>query len=169
MSIRVNSWLNVLLGRSEADLDRRTWLLRVYDHGFVRWHIDELARLVSFSGCERKLLVFAHFEFLPAAPGVRKRRYGLRRGGDLSFHKRELCVILLMLEQQLGHILPRAILIALLLFDELYDLKVRAANGVADFQKLRRLALVDVVDAERIFGARCKNVPERFFRSGHQL
>src|SRR6266480_7929602 len=91
-------------GGREADLNRRTRLLRVDDHCLVRAHIDELVRSVPFSRCKRKFLVFAHFKFLPATPGVNKRRDRLRRRGDLSFHERELCVILLVLEQQLRHI-----------------------------------------------------------------
>ena len=164
-----NPWLNLLLGRSEADLNLRARVLRVYDHGLVGVHVDELVCPVAFSGCERKFLVFAHLKFLPATPGVNERGDGLRRGGDLSLHQRELRMILLVFEQQLRHIHLHPVLIPFLFFSELHDLKVGTSDHVADFQKLSWLILVDAVDAKLVFCAGRKNVRERFLGGGDQV
>src|SRR5437016_1907348 len=42
VSIRVHSWLNLLLRRGKTDLDRRLWFLRIHDYGLGRLHFDEL-------------------------------------------------------------------------------------------------------------------------------
>ena len=41
-SLSVHSWLNLLLGSGETDLDRRVWLLRIHDHRLGRLHFHEL-------------------------------------------------------------------------------------------------------------------------------
>src|SRR5438477_8694009 len=45
--------------------------------------------LPIFSGRKRKLLVFAHFKFLPAAPGVNKRRHLAAIGRDVCLQDRK--------------------------------------------------------------------------------
>src|SRR5437899_5109447 len=87
-----------LLRSGETDLDWRIWLLRIHDYRLRRLHIDELVFDV-FHGLQGKFLVFSYFKFQAPAPRVNESGYGLRRGGNLSFHQRDLRVTLLMFEQ----------------------------------------------------------------------
>ncbi len=138
------------LGRGKTDLDRRVWLLSVHDYG-LRWlHLHELV-FDLFYGLQGKFLIFSHFEFAPPSPGIDERGHGLRRGGDLSLYQCDLYVALLVFEKQLRNIDIDAVLIARMFFREVHDLEVSAANNVADLQELRRLVLVDGVDAEFLF------------------
>src|SRR5439155_9982764 len=136
--------------RGKTDLDRRIWLLRIHDYRLRRLHIDELVFDV-FHGLQGKFLVFSYFKFLTPAPGINEAGHGLRRGGDLSLHQRDLRVTLLVFEEQLRYVLIDAVPIACAFFRELNDLEVSAANDVADLQELRRFALVDGVDTEFLF------------------
>jgi hypothetical protein len=124
--------------------------LRIHDYGLGRLQIHELV-LDLFYGLQGKFLIFSHFEFPTSAPGINERGDGLRRGGDLFLHQCDLCVGLRVLEEQLGHIHIGAVLIAFAFLGELDDLKVGAADDVADLLELRQLALVDAVDAKCVF------------------
>ena len=137
----------------EADLDRRIGLLRIHDYGLVRLHIHEpvFDLLVRFQG---KFLVLSHFEFPMPAPGINERGHGLWRGGDLSLHQRNLYVTLLVFEEQLRNICIDAVLIPRVFLRELDDLELSAADNVADLQELRRLALVDRVNAKSVSAQR---------------
>src|SRR5437870_565396 len=55
----------------EADLYRHARVLRVNNHSLVGPNIEELV-FDLLHRLHRKLLVFAYFEFFPAAPGVNK-------------------------------------------------------------------------------------------------
>src|SRR5439155_20563421 len=136
--------------RGETDLDRRIWFLRIHDYRLCRLHFDELVFDV-FHGLQGKFLIFSHFKLLAPAPGINESGHGLRRGGHLSLHQRDLGVTLRMFKEQLRYILVDAVPIACAFFRELDDLEVSAADDVADFQELCRLALVDGVDAEFVF------------------
>src|SRR5437867_898552 len=165
---RRSSVFHSILWRGKTDLDRRIWLLRIHDYGLGRLHIHELV-LDLFYGLQGKFLIFSHFEFPTSAPGIKERGDGLRRGGDLFLHQCDLCVALLMFEEQLRNIDVGAVLIARVFFREVHDLEVSAPDDVADLQELRRLALVDAVDAEFVFYPRRKHVSKRLLSGRHQM
>src|SRR5437899_169140 len=96
------------LRRGETDLDWRIWLLRIHDYRLGRLHIHEFVFDV-FYGLQGKFLVFSYFKFLTPAPGINEAGHGLRRGGDLSLHQRDLRVTLLVFEEQLRYVLIDAV------------------------------------------------------------
>ena len=120
-----------LLRRGETDLDWRIWFLRIHDYRLGRLHIDELVFDV-FHGLQGKFLVFSYFKFPAAAPVIDECGHGLRRGGNLSLHQRDLRVTLRVFEEQLRYVLIDAVPIACAFFRELNDLEVSAANDVAN-------------------------------------
>ena len=82
----------------KTDLDPRIWFLRIHDYGLVRLHIHELV-IDLFYGFQGKFLVFSHFEFPAAAPGINESGHGLRRGSDLFLHQRDLCMGVFVFEE----------------------------------------------------------------------
>ena len=119
------------LGRRKTDLDPRIWLLRIHDHGLVWLHIYELV-IDLFYGFQGKFLVFSSFELPASAPGINESGHRLRRSSDLFLHQRDLCTSIFVFEEQFGNIDICAVLIALMFFSELDDLKISAADNVAD-------------------------------------
>src|SRR5882724_4031628 len=136
--------------RSEADLDRCIWLLRIHDHVLRRLHIHELV-FDLFYWFQRKFLIFSHVELQASAPIINEGGHGLRRGRDLSLYQCDLRMSGRLIDQQLRSVLLHPVPIAFTLLGKLHDLEISAADDITDLQELCRLSLVDRVNAEFVF------------------
>ena len=142
-------FISKIYGAAKTDLDRLIWFSGIHDHRLGRLHIHELI-LDLYPAVSRKILDLFSLRIRGVRP--RHRRKVATDSGDIatcSFTRVSCSLVSSCSRTNSETSTIGAVLVAARVFRRnLTILKRCAADSVSDFQKLRRLALIDCIDRE---------------------